>query len=452
MMKVWILLLALLATASAQKFDAAALEKVAKEEMENDRVPGAAIAVIQEGKVIYVNGLGVANIETGQPINKDMLFRLGSTTKMFTAAAVVSLAMEGKLSLDEPVGKYIPGLAPRVAAVTAHQILTHTAGIRDEAPMYGPDDEEALGKGILAWKEDYLFTAPGKVMSYSNPGYWLAGYLAEVAGGKRYADVVDERIFKPAGMTRTTFRPLVAMTYPLAQGHDTRGGATVIARPAANHAGTFPSGSIYSNVEDLARFAMAFMNEGRLDGKQVLPASLPGMMLKRGVSIPGGHNKYAYGLMDEDFRGVRLAQHGGARLGYGSTLRMAPAHRAAVIILGNRNGADLGRTATAALEMLLPLKPRGSDELKPAVPVPEKDFPLYVGEYAHGARKVAIAVENGKLVIKLGSRTAPLTLHEDDRMSFTPPGASRADRMNLVRGEGGRVEYLTTSLRAMARL
>src|SRR5262245_37458303 len=104
--------------------DFAELDKVALEELKPRSAPGAAIAVIKDGQVIYAKGYGVASIETGAPITPDMLFRLGSTTKMMTAAALTTLAAAGKLKLDAPIGDYVKGLNPRLAQVTAHQLLS----------------------------------------------------------------------------------------------------------------------------------------------------------------------------------------------------------------------------------------------------------------------------------------------------------------------------------------
>src|SRR5262249_32673841 len=145
------------------------LEAVLREELKETNTPGATIAIVSGDRVIYSKALGISNIETGAPMTTDMLFRIGSTTKMFTATALISLAEEGKLKLDEPIGKYVDGLNAKIAQLTAHQLLTHTAGIIDEAPMYGDHDDSALGRTIRSWKDDQLFTQPGKIISYSNP-------------------------------------------------------------------------------------------------------------------------------------------------------------------------------------------------------------------------------------------------------------------------------------------
>jgi CubicO group peptidase (beta-lactamase class C family) len=119
--------------AQQKQIDFAELDKVALEELKQQNTPGAAVAVIKDGQMIYAKGYGVAGVETGAPVTPDMLFRLGSTTKMLTAAALVTLAAAGKLKLDAPIGDYVKGLNPRLAQVTAHQLLSQSAGLRDFA-------------------------------------------------------------------------------------------------------------------------------------------------------------------------------------------------------------------------------------------------------------------------------------------------------------------------------
>ena len=254
--------------------DFSRLDAVVRKELQDTQTPGAAIAVIQGERIILARGFGEANVETGEAVRPEMVFRLGSTTKMFTAAAVVLLADQGKLNLNDPIGKHLPGLTPKLAALTANQLLSHTSGMLDEAPMFGSHDDGALKREVEGWKDDRLFAEAGQVYSYSNPGYWLAGLLAETIGGKPYADQVASTIFVPVGMTRSTFRPTIAMTFPLAQGHDLVSGKPQIIRPSANNSASWPAGSIFSNVMDLSKWMIAFVNGGLVGGTQVLPAGV----------------------------------------------------------------------------------------------------------------------------------------------------------------------------------
>jgi CubicO group peptidase (beta-lactamase class C family) len=203
----------------ATKPDFAGLEATISAELRRNNVPGCAVAIVLGREIVFAKGFGTANVDTGEPVSADTLFRLGSTTKMFTTAALVSLAEERKLTLDAPIGDYVKGLTPKFARLTSHQLLTHTAGLADETKMEGLHDESALGEGLRARDDSLCFTEPGKIWSYSNPGYWLAGLVVEEVSGRRYADAVRERVLSPLGMKRSTLRPTEAMTWPLAVGH-----------------------------------------------------------------------------------------------------------------------------------------------------------------------------------------------------------------------------------------
>lgn len=430
--------------------DFSELERVVLDELKETNTPGAAIAVVSGDRVVFAKGFGVSNTETGAPVTPDMLFRLGSTTKMFTAAALVTLAEQGKIKLDAPIGNYVKGLNPRIAAVTAHQLLSHTAGIIDEAPMFGRHDDAALGEEIRSWKEDKLFTEPGRIISYSNPGYWLAGFLVEQLGGKPYADQMSESLFKPLGMNSTTLRPTVAMTFPLSQGHNpVRSGTPTVIRPFADNSASWPAGSIFSSVSDLSRFVVAFLNAGKIGGKQVLSPAVIAKLSSGHAVIPGNaERQYGYGLMTGTYRGVRIFEHGGSRSGYGSQITMSPEQRFAVIVLANRSGASLNKTVAKAMELMLPLKAI-EEERKLEIPMNAAEMAGYVGSYSQGGTRVEIFIKEGKLMGKQGSAEGLITKTGDHRFSIAMPNG--ASTFVLVSGSDSKAEYLHMGLRSLRR-
>jgi CubicO group peptidase (beta-lactamase class C family) len=386
----------------------AAVDAVARQELAQTQAPGAAIAIVRDGRVVYTRAFGVANVETGEETRPEMLFRLGSTTKMFTAATVVLLAEQGKLNLNEPIGKHIQGLAPKLAALTAHQLLSHTSGILDEAPMFGSQDDDALRREATAWTESRFFAEPGQIYSYSNPGFWLAGLLAEQVGGKPYADQVASTIFAPLGMSRSTFRPTMAMTYPLAQGHDLVNGKPQIIRPSANNTASWPAGSIFTNVLDLSRWITAFVCDGMLDGQQALPAAVFSTLATPRAAIPGSSNKYGYGVQVGEWRGLHVVEHGGSRSGYGSVIRMVPSRRFGVVVLANRSGVSLTRTATAAIETALKLPPAPGTPARTVMPTSAAERARLVGTYSQGSRQITIAEKGDALILRQGTNESPL--------------------------------------------
>ena len=447
---VLLLWLAVAQEPQSSKPDFGELEKVALAELAETNTPGAAVGVVSGDRLVFAKGFGVSNVEIGAPVTPDMLFRLGSTTKMFTAAALVTLAEEGKLKLDDPMGKYAKGLSPKIAGLTAHQLLSHTAGLKDDAPMFGRHDDEALGETVRALKDDFLFAAPGRVFSYSNPGYWLAGYLIEAVSGKPYADALDERLFKPIGMQRTTLRPTMAMTWPLAQGHDVSGrDKPTVVRPFADNAGTRPAGQIFSSVNDLSRFVIAFMNGGQIEGKQVLSPSLIKQLSSPHSGVPGLENKYGYGLGISKNRGVRIVEHNGARSGFGSLIRMAPDYRFAVIILVNRSDGGLNKTAEKAMELMLPLEAKVENRPKP-VAMTEAEMARYIGVYGDQPNRIEIAIKDGTLLFKgMGVEAQVIKLSE---FWFSATGPSWTVGFALVPGSDGKAEFLFLSGQAFSKV
>ena len=434
--------------------DFSQLERVLLDELKETNTPGATVAIISGDRIIYKKAFGISNVETGAPMTPEMLFRIGSTTKMFTALALVTLAEQGKLKLDEPIGKHVNGLNPRIAGLTAHQLLTHTSGMIDEAPMYGEHDDSAMARTIRSWKEDQLFTEPGKIISYSNPGYWLAGFTSESISKKPFADHMSESIFKPLGMTSSTFRPTVAMTYPFAQGHNASGGtAPTVVRPFADNSASWPAGSMFSNVLDLSRFIIAFMNDGKLDQKQVLSPQVIAKLSTPQASIPSQPAaKYGYGLMISTYRGVRVVEHGGSRSGYGSVIKMAPDHRFAVIVLGNRTGVALNKTAEKAMELMLPLKPKDDGRPNQDLPMTAAEVAHYVGKYGQREANVEILLKDGKLFLKQGQNERPIRKVGKNRFAVGAPNNSTPMQFTLVTGSDGKAEYFHAGLRASRRM
>jgi CubicO group peptidase (beta-lactamase class C family) len=435
--------------AQAARPDFSELEALAQSELKRNNVPGCAIAVVLGEQIVFARGFGVANVDTGEPVQADMLFRIGSTTKMFTAATLVSLAGEGKVKLDAPVGAVVKGLAPKLAGVTPHQLLTHTAGLADLTFMEGPHDESALGQWSRDLRDSLLFTDPGKIYSYSNPGYWLAGFAAEEAGGKRFADLVAERVLQPCGMKRSTFRPLEAMTWPLAVGHGPEGnGKPFVVRPLADNAGGWPAGQLFTTAPEFARFCIAFMHGGKLEGKQALPPFVIEKLSAPRVAVPGGGGHYGYGLNVKDEGGLRWLSHGGSRTGYGSHARMCPEKKFAVIILCNKTGASLLRVADKAVELALGITspPR---ERRRNLPITAEEAAKFAGIYSNGRVTIPLTAREGKLMAPRGE------VKRVGENRFVLPGPAEAGvaapEIVFVPGPDGRPEYLIRNGRALKR-
>jgi CubicO group peptidase (beta-lactamase class C family) len=440
---------------AAQQQRFAELERMVLAELEETKTPGAIVAIVQGETIVYQKGFGVSNMETAQPVAPEMLFRIGSMTKMYTAAALVSLAEEGKIDLNAPIGKYLEGLPPRLASVTAHQLMSHTAGLADGANLFGKHDESALAEEVRGYKDSMFFTDPGAVFSYANPGFVIAGYLVERLSGESYSRAVQKRVLDPLKMARSTFQPTVAMTYPFSVGHVGEAGkAARVLRPMEDNSQIWPTGFLFSNGQDLARFAIAFMNGGQIDSKPALSAKLIERLSTPNAPVQSQLDgaSYGYGLMMRDYRGVRLAEHGGTTAGFASDFVMAPAQRVAVIVLANRS-AHLMKTVEKALEAMLPLTPKPQEQ--ETMKFTEREIEEYVGRYAQNSNSRSpfeLARAGDGLALKQGQAQFPLTKIGNDLFTVKLPGFSSPLRMKIVRGTDGRIAYLHNRLRALKRL
>lgn len=432
---------------------ASRLDSLITAEMARTLTPGVQVAVVVDGKLAYARGYGVADIETGRPVSATTLFRVGSVTKMVTAATLVQLEADGKLDLQAPIGTYVTEISGKqVANVSTHQLLTHSAGWLDNAIPYGRMGESALGEVFRAVSDTLFFTQPGRVISYSNPGYSMAGYVAERAGGARFASLVEQLVLRKAGMSLSTFKPLVAMTTDFAQGHvGAPANAGSIVRPFTENTAQWAAGFLFANTTEFARFTMMLMNDGMLDGERVLSASAVQKMTTGYATMPGNTTaKYGYGLTVGTRGGDRIWQHGGSINGFDASVVMFPDRKLSVILFDNRSGS--------AINGVVDLIARDVAGITPVAPpaVPAERIPtaaeraLVVGTFKQGNIVITLFEENGALKFRQGAAVLPVALAGEERIVMTPPVGDKVSLL-VVRGADGRVEYLHQSLRSLAR-
>lgn len=413
--------------------DFGALETLVLAELRESQTPGMAIAVISGDRVLFAGGFGVASLETQAPVTPDTLFQIGSITKTFTAAALLTLSGEGRLAFDKPIGGYVKGLSPGLSRLTMQQLLSHTSGLQDEPDEYGPHDESALAEYVRSWKDDYCLLEPGQSFSYSNSGIALAGFVLQEVGGKPYAEQMVERLFKPLGMNRTTFRPTLAMTYPLAVGHRARSGEKPsVVRPLADDARLWPAGNMFTSLHDISRFAIAILNDGKLAGRQVLPPSLLAQMATPRAEVPVflPATEYGYGLFMNRQRGVRRVWHEGSMPGFFASLMMVPEHRFAVIMLTNKESMGLSKIQEKAMELLLPLSPKETPKRQVPEPLSEAQMSRYAGLYSNPKRwQIEVLVKDRSLFIREFGLQLPLTRIDEQRFSFLLPGRAEPEEI-----------------------
>lgn len=439
-------------------------EAAIRAEMQKAGIPGAAVAVVIDDRVAWVRGFGVASSDTDAPVTPDSLFQIGSVTKTFTAAAILSAARDGVVALDRPVSTYVSGLTPCVGQPTLRQLLSHTGGLIDEPAEFGPPGEEGLAAYPRTWTSEYCLLAPGRAFSYSNSGVALAGLALQEAAKAPFADLMRARVLAPLGMTRTTFRPAEATAWPLAAGHRrTKAGAFEVVRPLANDARLWPAGTLYSSASEMARFALALLNDGRVEGRQALPAGLVASMRGEVARVPTTGEGYGQGVflgrMGHEFG------HGGSMTGYAAQLTVSEQDgfgngpKVAVVVLTNADGANpepLLRLALAAARV----DANGRERITIAdhAPLPTRvltatEAQSFTGTYRNPKRFTVEVVRQGtSLVLRRFGRDFPMrALERDGEFSVDLPRGG-SELIVFGRGARGAVDYLQMNVWALARV
>lgn len=439
---------------------AAALDSAVAAELARTRTPGAQVAVVVDGQLAYTKGYGVADVETGRAVTERTLFRVGSVTKMVTGTLMALLASEGRADLGAPISRYVPELAgKRIGTVTAHQLLTHSAGWIDATEQYGRMGEGALGEVMREVTDTLVMTDAGRVFSYSNPGYSMLGYVAERAGGARYAAQVEQRVLRPLGMPRATFRPLEAMTQDFSLGHaGPASGAATVSRPYSENTAAWAAGFLITSAAEFANLAIALMDGGMLEGRRVLPAEAVARVTTGHQPVPGDSvTRYGYGLRITRSGAERVWAHGGSIVGFDAAVTMFPDRKLAVIVVDNREGGALQGIADLVAQRAAGIAPAVRSANLTAAPAPraptDAERARLVGTFRNGRVEMTLFEDAGELRLRRGAAGPGVTVEMlgTDRLAFTPPTGGRTV-LFVVRGEGGRAEYLQLGTRVMARV
>ncbi len=337
------------------------------ETMQAADIPGAGLALVVDGELVYERGYGVKHRKQGGAVDAQTLFRIASVQKMMTAAAVMRQVESGAVDLNGPVTNLIPELQlagpwPAESITVAH-LLTHTAAIPSDINAVDcANTEENLSEWAASLGDIHLFAPPGSFWNYSNAGYDLAGLVAERASGTPYHQLVHDWVWEPAGMMATTLIPKEVIAYgnyTYSHDIDPETGEMVVTAPDDYECWrSAPSGNGFTTVGDLARWAKLMM-EG---GSDVLAPSSVDAMQTRQVSkhaVPGEDYGYGiqaepYGIFAEPYQELEIRQHGGDYAGSSSYLLWAPEERFAVALLANGgNSGTLDMTAYCALDVVL---------------------------------------------------------------------------------------------------
>ncbi|MCE3261156.1 MAG: hypothetical protein K0R43_235 [Pseudoduganella sp.] len=330
--------LLLLSLAFAFPAHADRLDDALLAEMKRSQIPGVAIAVVKDGKIIREQGYGYADLEHKVKVTPDTIFQSGSVGKTFTAALVMLLAQEGKLSLDDPIAKHLANTPKAWEGITVRHLLTHTSGLGDP---YAKLDltKNYTDEELIALEADVpVLFAPGEKWSYSNMGYHLLGFICNKVGGKFYGDQLRERIFAPLGMGTRVISEADIIPHR-ARGYERKNGQLVNQSWVAPRLNTTADGSLYLTARDLAKWDLA------LYGDQVLPASVRQASWTPAKLNNGNPTGYGYGWQLFERNGHRVVGHGGAWQGFRAQLNRFVDDKLSVVVLANSATARPGKLA-----------------------------------------------------------------------------------------------------------
>jgi len=351
--------------------------------------PGCALAVYRDSKIIYAKGYGLANIEDNVPITPQSVFDIGSTSKQFTAASILLLEKQGKLSLNDDIHKYLPELPDYGHKITILQLLNHTSGLRDYLTLFYlagvnidgvTTDGDALA--LIAHQQAVNF-APGSEWLYSNTGFFLLSVIVQRASGKTLRDFATEKIFAPLEMTHTQYRDNhTALIANRALAYDEQDDKTGYKLDVSYFEQT-GDGAVHTSVEDLQKWDENFYSP-RVGGKDFLAE-----IQERGKLNDGKLLDYAKGLFIEDYRGLHTVSHGGAWGGYRAELLRFPEQHFSVTCLCNVGNAGPSRRAHQVADIYLGSlmkarenKPKeGENKEKPELSVNAEQLKNLSGQY-----------------------------------------------------------------------
>jgi D-alanyl-D-alanine carboxypeptidase len=339
------------------KIDAAAQQVLA-----TTGVPSASIAIVQDGRLVYLQAYGTARLEPKTAARPEMRYSIGSISKQFTASAVLLLAEQGKLSLDDPVARFIPDLT-RANEVTIRQVLSHTAGYQDYWPQdYVPPfmlQPITANKILDLWARKPLDFDPGTQWQYSNTGFIVAGLIVEKASGMPLLEFLNGNIFTPLEMKSVMNIDQEHLTDTDATGYMRYGVGPLRVAPKEGKGWLFAAGELAMPAEDLAKWDISLINQTLLK-----PASYREMettiVLKNGVAA-----NYGLGVTVRRQFNRRAIEHGGEVSGFTAENLVFPDDRAAVVVLTNEDAADAsGAIARKIAPLLFPQEDPAREEEK----------------------------------------------------------------------------------------
>ncbi|HEU4869469.1 MAG TPA: serine hydrolase [Pyrinomonadaceae bacterium] len=390
-------------TATDYSAPLAAIEKTLDDKRKEFGIPGIALVIVKDDKVIYLKGLGVKDFEKNIPVTPDTRFAIGSASKAFTAMIAVMSADEGKLSLDDSPKKFLPYFTLRdeeaAAKITLRDLLSHRSGLNrtDLAMVTGVLNREELIKVAGLAKPTAKL---GEKFQYQNVMYTAAGEAVAKAQNSTWDDLIAKKIFKPLGMTNSDTRAedmQKARDYSF--GYDYNAGTKVTRRlPQRSIAVAAPAGAINSSARDMAQWVRLMLGNGVFSGRRLVSEKGFDELVRKQINI-GGPVDYGLGWFLRQWNGHKVVEHGGNIDGFNAQVALMPDQKLGFVLLTNVTASSLGAVAMNTIWKNLVATPTANTEAK--APEPAADPKQEVGKYLLAAAGVSFDVswKDDKLVL-----------------------------------------------------
>jgi CubicO group peptidase (beta-lactamase class C family) len=342
--RVWIAALAVLPTiASADQLD-----DYIKSEMTRQNVPGLALAIVRDGKMVRTGAYGKADLELDVPANVDNIFEIGSMTKQFTAVLAMMMVEEGKLKLDDPISKYLDNAPKLWEGITIRNLLNHTSGLKEYVLIPGLTLVEEFDRKTFLDKVGVLTLdfEPGVTFAYSNTNFALLGIILEKVSGKTYTELLTERVLRPLEMTNTSILDPDAILKNRAHGYMNFQGK--LYRTRQSMLSNLSDGALLSTVKDIAKWDAALTG-----GKLLKPESYQ-LMITPGKLNNGRTRSYGFGTFLAPLGGRPFVGHHGASPGYSAGYGHFPTAKLSVIVMTNVYAINGQQMVTSIAELLEP--------------------------------------------------------------------------------------------------
>jgi CubicO group peptidase (beta-lactamase class C family) len=402
--------------------------------------PGAAIIIRKDGKTIFRKGYGMADMELGVPVEPDMVFRLGSITKQFTAVSILILAEQGKLSLQDEITKFLPDFPTQGRTITIEHLLTHTSGLKSYTnlsewlPLWRKD--MTVREIINLTKDKPMEFAPGERWNYNNTGYVLLGAVIEKVSGLTYEDYVNKNIFGPLGMKHSYYGNTERIIPRRIPGYQ-MGNDGFVNAPYLSMTQPYAAGSLLSSVDDLAIWNDAVFS-GKLLKKEWLDKAFTPCPLKN-----GGSTGYGYGWFIANYQGHRFIEHGGGINGFSTYEMTLPEDHIFLAILTNSAIGSRGPEPRAfKIATLLLGKPEPE---RKAVALPAGAVDALVGVYENADGQACYIIREGSKVLsqRAGDAKYEIMAASPDEFFFL----DRPTRIRVLKNAAGEVSGLRLEAR-----